>query len=61
MKLEVHVFREREGRISAYNSSCIPVKHIIISVSKTMKQVPEELPQVSVIWFILKLKATTEI
>ena len=39
----------------------VPVIHIIICVSLSVKEIPKQLPQVGIVWFVIKSQGSTEV
>lgn len=44
-----------------YKLEHVPVKDVVVGEALTVEEVPEELPQVRVVWFIVKAQRAAEV
>uniref|UniRef100_A0A3P9J6W0 Uncharacterized protein n=1 Tax=Oryzias latipes TaxID=8090 RepID=A0A3P9J6W0_ORYLA len=44
-----------------YKLEHVPVKDVVVGEALTVEKVPEELPQVRVVWFIVKAQRAAEV
>lgn len=40
---------------------CVPVVHIIVGVALSVKEIPEQLSQVGIVWLVIKSQGSTEV
>uniref|UniRef100_A0A3B3HAX9 Uncharacterized protein n=1 Tax=Oryzias latipes TaxID=8090 RepID=A0A3B3HAX9_ORYLA len=54
--------REASGSPTlTYKLEHVPVKDVVVGEALTVEEVPEELPQVRVVWFIVKAQRAAEV
>ena len=39
----------------------VPVKHVVVGEALAVEQVPEKLPQVRVVWLVIKTQGATKV